>query len=80
MMGAGMGVRVGGDMSQWTIQVVTTKGRNVFSQTSIDWDSGTVTVRVTQVPQQGDLKEVRISGLTRATAKIPFEFHDLPMP
>ncbi len=80
MMGAGMGVRVARDTSQWGIQVVTSKGRNLFAQTTIDWDSGTVTLRLTQMPQQGDLKEVRISGMVRASAKIPFEFHDLPMP
>ncbi len=80
MMGPGFGPRSGGDMSGWPIVVRTSRGQNVFSQTSIDRDSGRVTLRVTQMPQPGEAKEIRISSMVRATAKIPFEFHDLPMP
>jgi len=80
MMGPGLGPRFGGDTSQWSIVVRTSTGQNAFSQTSIDWDSGRVTLRVTQMPQPGEAKEIRISSIVRATAKIPFEFHDLLMP
>jgi len=79
-MGPGFGPRLGGDMSHWPIVVRTSRGQNAFSQMSIDRDSRRVTLRVTQMPQPGEAKEIRISSIVRATAKIPFEFHDLPMP
>jgi hypothetical protein len=80
MMGPGFAPRLGGDMSGSPIVVRTASGQNAFSQTSIDFDSGRVTLRVTRMPQPGEAKEIRISSIVRATAKIPFEFHDLPMP
>lgn len=80
MMPSGFANRAGGDASQWPIQVLTSKGQNVFSQTSFDWDSGRVTLRVARVPQPGEAREIRISSIVRAAAKIPFELHDLPMP
>jgi len=80
MMAPGIGPRFGGDMSGWPIVVRTSRGQNAYSQTSIDRDSGRVTLRVTQMPQAGEPKEIRISSVVRATAKVPFEFHDLPMP
>ena len=80
MMGPGFGPHLGGDMSGWPIVVRTARGQNAFSQTSIDRDSGRVTLRVPQMPQPGEAKEIRISSIVRATARIPFEFHDLPMP
>ncbi len=80
MMGPGFAPRLGGDMSGWPIVVRTASGQNAFSQTSIDFDSGRVTLRVTQMPQAGEAKEIRISSVVRATAKVPFEFHNLPMP
>ena len=80
MMGGGFGPRVGGDTSQGPIQILTSTGQNAFFQTSIDRDSGRVTLRLPQVSQMGDAKEIRISSIVQATATIPFEFHDLPMP
>jgi hypothetical protein len=80
MMAPVLGNRPGGNVSQWPIQVLASRGQNVFYQTSIDWDSGRVTLRVTQMPQPGEPKEIRISSMIRASARIPFEFHDLPMP
>ncbi len=80
MMAPGFGSRLGGDMSGWPIVVRTSRGPNAFSQTSIDRETGRVTVRVTQMPQPGEAKEIRISSIVRDKAKIHIEFHDLPMP
>jgi len=80
MMGPGFGTRFGGEVAGWPFVVRTSNGQNVFTQASIDRDSGRVTLRVPQMPQPGEAKEIRISSIVRATAKIPFEFHDLPMP
>ena len=80
MMGRGMGPRFGTDPSQWPIQILTSTGQSSFYQTSIDQDSGHVTFRFPQMPQLGEAEEIRISSIVRAGAKIPFEFHDLPMP
>jgi hypothetical protein len=76
MMGSGFG----GAGSGWPIQVITSRGQNAFFQTSIDRDSGRVTLRVANMRQTGEAKEIRITSIVRATAKVPFEFHDLPMP
>ncbi len=70
----------GNDPSQWPIQVLTSTGQGIFYQMSIDRDSGRVTLRLNQIPQMGEVKEIRISSIIRASATIPFEFHDLPMP
>ena len=72
--------RAARDASQWPIQVLTSGGQQLFPQTSIDWDSGRVTLRVAQAPRPGEAKEIRISSIVRASARIPFEFYDLPMP
>ena len=64
----------GNDPSQWPIQVLTSTGQSIFYQTSIDRDSGGVTLRLNQMPQMGEAKEIRISSIIRASAKIPFEF------
>ena len=80
IMRPGFGPRPAGDTSGWPIVVRTSSGQNAFYQTTIDRESGRVTLRVTQMPQPGEAKEIRISSIIRATAKIPFEFHDLPMP
>ena len=76
----GFGSRPGVATSHSPIQVRTSGGQNAFSNTSVDWESGRVTLRLMPTPQWGEAKEIRISGSIRATAKIPFEFHDLPMP
>ena len=76
----GFGSRPGVATSHSPIQVRTSGGQNAFSNTSVDWESGRVTLRVMPTPQWGEAKEIRISSIIRATAKIPFEFHDLPMP
>ncbi len=39
-----------------------------------------MTLRLNQMPQMDEIKEIRISSIIHASAKIPFEFHDLPMP
>jgi hypothetical protein len=80
MMGRAFGPRNGGDASQGSVQVLTSTGQNAFYQTSIDRDSGRVTLTVPRTPQMSEAKEIRISSIVRATAKVPFEFHDLPMP
>ena len=71
MMGFGFGPRLGGDMSGWPIVVRTARGQNAFSQTSIDRDSGRVTLRVAQMPQPGEAKEIRISSMVRPQPKSP---------
>ena len=79
-MMAGMGnPRFGGD-ARSPIQVIDSRGQNVFFQSTIDRDSGRVTLRMPNLPQVGAIKEVRLSSIIRAKAKIPFEFTDLPMP
>ena len=70
----------GGTPSQWPIRIVTATGQDVHFQTSIDQDSGAVTLRTIRMPQMAEAKEIRISGVIRAATKIPFEFRDLPMP
>jgi hypothetical protein len=79
-MARGFGGRPGVATSHSPIEVRTTGGQNAFSNMSVDWESGRVTLRVIPTPQFGDAEEIRISSIIRATAKIPFEFHDLPMP
>jgi hypothetical protein len=81
MGGRGFGRPPGvGAGPNWPIQVLTSKGQNAFTQTSIDRDSGRLTLRVPPIRQLGEITEIRISSIISATAKIPFEFHDLPMP
>jgi hypothetical protein len=80
MRGRAMGLPFGNDLSQWPIQILTSTGQNTFFQTSIGPESGRLILRLNQMPQLGEAKEIRISSIVRATAKIPFEFHDLPMP
>jgi hypothetical protein len=80
MIGGGFGRRIGGDPSRGQIQILTSTGQSASYQTSIDSDAGRLTLRVLQVPQMGEIKEIRISSVIRAVAKVPFEFHDLPMP
>ncbi len=70
----------GNDPSQWPIQILTSTGQSIFYQTSVDRDSRRVSLRLNQMPQMGEIKEIRISSIIRASATIPFEFHDLPMP
>ena len=79
MMGPGVVNRFSNDPSLSPIQVVSTKGQNLFCQTSFDWESGRITLRAPQMPQD-QAKEIRISAMIRASAQIPFDFHDLPMP
>ncbi len=85
--GAGRGMRgrgvipiIDGDMSHGPIQILTSTGHYVFYQISIDRDSGRVTLTLPHVTQMVDVKEIQISSIVRAATKIPFEFHDLPMP
>jgi hypothetical protein len=79
-MARGMVRRPGVATSHSPVEVRTSGGQIAFSNTSVDWESGRVTLRVIPTPQWGEAKEIRISSIIRATAKIPFEFHDLPMP
>ncbi len=85
-MGAGFrpGMIGGGGFNpadpQSPIQVVMSEGRNAFFQSSIDRDSGRVTLRVMRAPQMGEVKEIRIASVVRARTKVTFAFHDLPMP
>ena len=39
-----------------------------------------MTLGLPPINEMNQAKEIRISSIVRATAKIPFEFHDLPMP
>jgi hypothetical protein len=80
MMGGGLEPRMGSDPSQWPIQLLTANGQYVFCATKIDRDSGRVTLTLPPMNQMNDASEIRISSIVRAIAKIPFEFHDLPMP
>jgi hypothetical protein len=80
MMGMRPGSVMGRNPSQSLIQVITSRGQNAMFQESIDRDSGHMTLRVNQVPQLGEVREIRISSAVRAKTLIPFEFHDLPMP
>lgn len=79
MMAPGLVNRFTNDPSLSPIQVVSTKGQNLFCQPSFDWESGRITLRVPQM-QQDQAKEIRISAMIRASTQVPFEFHDLPMP
>jgi hypothetical protein len=79
MMWRGFGPRHGGDASQGSIQILRSTGQNTFYQTSIDRDSGRVTLSCPQMPQMGEAKEIRISSIVRATAQVSFELHDLSM-
>jgi hypothetical protein len=62
------------------IQIVSSNGQYLFYNTSVDRDSGRVTLRIMGMNPINEPKELRISSVVRATTKIPFEFHDLPMP
>jgi hypothetical protein len=65
---------------QSPIEVRTSEGQIAIFQTSIAWDSGHVRLIVNQTPTFRAAKEIWISSIVHATAKVPFEFHDLPMP
>ncbi len=80
MMAPDLVTRPGGNAAHSAIQIVSTRGQNLFAQTSIDWDAGRVTLRTPLILQAGEPREVRISGTIRASTRIAFEFHDLPMP
>ena len=82
MMGRSSGPRLGSNPSQFqsAIQILTSNGQELFCETKIDRDSGRVTLRFPPTNEMNQAKEIRISSIVRATAKIPFEFHDLPMP
>jgi len=70
----------GGNNPQSPIQLINSQGQNMFYQSMFDRDSGRLKLRVQQMPQIGEMKEVRVSNIIRARTKIPFEFQDLPMP
>ncbi|MFI5456753.1 MAG: hypothetical protein ACHRXM_15005 [Isosphaerales bacterium] len=70
----------GGENPQSPIQLINTGGQNMFFQLMFDRDSGRLKLRVHQMPQMGEMKEIRVSNIIRARTKIPFEFQDLPMP
>ena len=80
MGGMVQGPGFGFNNSQGPIEVITSQGQNALFQTSVDRDSGRVTLMVNHAPQMGDLKEIRFSSIVRARTKVAFEFHDLPMP
>ena len=80
MMGMQPFMRFGVDPSQSPIQVILSDGRSVPYQTSMDQGSGRITLRVHQPPQFAQVKEIRISSIVASKTKVPFEFHDLPMP
>jgi hypothetical protein len=80
MGGMVQGPGFGFNNSQAPIEVITSQGQNALFQTSVDRDSGRVTLNVNHAPQMGDLKEIHISSIVRARTKVAFEFHDLPMP
>jgi hypothetical protein len=80
MGGMVQGAGFGFNNSQAPIEVITSQGQNASFQTSVDRDSGRVTLMVNHAPQMGDLKEIRFSSIVRARTKVAFEFHDLPMP
>lgn len=63
-----------------SIQAVTTEGRNTSYHAAVAGGTGGITLRVNTLPHQGELKELRISGRISASAQVPFEFRDLPMP
>ena len=79
-MGRGFGPRSGSDPSQWPIQILTSKHQYAIYELSFDRDSGSVTLRFPRMTQPDEAKELRFLSFVRATVKIPFEFHDLPMP
>ncbi len=71
---------IGNDPSHWPIRILTSTGQSTYYQTSVDRESGRVTLRLNQMPQMDEVKEIRISSIIRASTKVPFEFHELPMP
>jgi hypothetical protein len=63
------------------IQVVDAQGKDSFSQIGgSQQGSGPLTLRLTHTPGSGASKEIRLWSIVRTTAKIPFEFENLPMP
>ena len=80
MMGRSSGPRLGSDPSLSAIQILTSNGQHLFCEPRIDRDSGCVTIGLPPMNEMNQAKEIRISSIVRAMAKIPFEFHDLPMP
>lgn len=90
-MGPGMGMRPGmiGGMAgmagrhgvlQELVQVISTKGRRLLCQTSLDERSRRLRLTTVQLSEQGSPKEIRIFIPISIRSSIPFEFHDLPMP
>ncbi len=72
---------IGADSPLSRIQVVDSRGQVTVSQfAGSQQGSGPVTLRLALSPQSGVSKEIRLWSIVRATAKIPFEFNDLPMP
>jgi hypothetical protein len=72
---------IGADWPLSRIQVVDSRGRDTFSRSGgSQQGSGPVTLRLAPSPGSGASKEIRLWTIVRAAAKIPFEFHDLPMP
>ncbi len=66
--------------SQAPVQVITSTGQTAYCQMSLAGDSGRMILRVTRMPEMGEIKEIRIATMVRAKTQVPFEFHDLPMP
>jgi hypothetical protein len=63
------------------IQVVDARGKDTFSQfSSSQQGTGPVTLRLTLSPGSGGSEKIGLWSIVRTTAKIPFEFENLPMP
>ncbi len=70
-----------GNDPQSPIQIINTRGQDVFLQAVCDRDAGRLTLNVPQQTQPiGEIKEIRVSSIVRAKTKVPFAFRDLPMP
>jgi len=69
----------GGD-PQSPIQLINAQGQSMFYQSMLDRDSGRLKLNMLQMPQMGEMKEIRVSNIIRARTTVSFEFQDLPMP
>jgi hypothetical protein len=72
---------IGADYPLSRIQVVDSRGQDTVSlSASVQQGSGPVTLKLAPSQQSGMSKEIRLWSIVHATARIPFEFNDLPMP
>jgi hypothetical protein len=69
------------DSFQHQIEVIDAQGRPIpWYQSAYDAETGRMTLTVTAPEQAAAVVELRFFSLVRASADVPFEFHNLPLP